>query len=270
MMRLITLGTAGWIPTVHRETTCLAVSDDGGGLVVFDAGTGLGRLASPTGQALLDGVESVHLVLTHYHLDHVCGLAYLPAVLQGRALVVHAPPSSVNGTDPERALSELIRPPYNPGGWDAWEGIEVRELGAGDNEVAGHRLRLRGQEHPGTSVGYRLDDAFALATDTPPDEGTEELARGVTLLAHDCWYNDDDPSTRTLHPSLLPSFSSHSEVSAVASLADRAGVRRLLLMHLNPVYDEAYYERMLETARRRFDGALLLPDETTVELSDAD
>jgi ribonuclease BN (tRNA processing enzyme) len=269
-MRLMTLGTAGWIPTHQRETTCLALKDDDGRLIVFDAGTGFGRLVGAAGQALLEGVETIHLVLTHYHLDHVSGLAYLPAVRAGRPLVLHAPPSSINGTDPERAVSELIRPPYNPGDWDEWEGVEIRELQPGENEVAGHRLRLRGQQHPGMSVGYRLDDAFVLATDTPPDEGTEELARGAALLAHDCWYNDSDPATRTVHPSLLPSFAAHSEVSEVAGLAERAGVGRLLLMHLNPAYDEAYYERMLDTARTRFAGALLLPDEATIALSDTD
>ena len=30
------------------------------------------------------GSGAVHLFLTHYHLDHVCGLAYLPGVLPGR------------------------------------------------------------------------------------------------------------------------------------------------------------------------------------------
>jgi ribonuclease BN (tRNA processing enzyme) len=268
-VRFVALGTAGWIPTAQRETTCLALKDDDA-LIVFDAGTGLRRLLAPAGRALLQGVDTVDLVLTHYHLDHVCGLAYLPAVCAGRRLTVHAPAASVNGTDPERALAELIRPPYNPGPWSDWPGIELRELQAGDNEVAGRRLRLRAQRHPGTSAGYRLDDLFALATDTPPDRETEEFARGVALLAHECWYNDADPATRSIDESLLPSFRAHSEVSEVAALAERAGAGHLLLMHLNPLFDEPYYDHMLARARRSFDAALLLPDEAALQLPGCD
>ncbi|MBN2204680.1 MAG: MBL fold metallo-hydrolase [Thermoleophilia bacterium] len=265
-MRLTTLGTAGWVPTARRETTCLALKD-GVTLIVFDAGTGLRRLLAPVGQNLLAGVEAVDLVLTHYHLDHVCGLAYLPAVLAGRRLTVHAPAAAVNGTDPERALSELIRPPYNPGPWSDWPDITVRALEAGDNEVAGHLLRLRAQKHPGTSAGYRLDDLFALATDTGPDPETETFAHDVAVLAHECWYNDDDPATRRVHGSLLPSFRAHSEVGEVAALAARTAVGRLLLMHLNPLFGEEYYGRMRDRARRGFADTLLVPDETEIDLA---
>lgn len=265
-MRLVTLGTAGWVPTAHRETTCLALRD-GGALVLFDAGTGLRRLLAPAGQELLAGVDEVDLVLTHYHLDHVCGLAYLPAVLAGRRLRVHAPAETVNGTDPERALAELIRPPYNPGPWSDWAGIAVRALEAGDNEVAGRRLRLRAQRHPGTSAAYRVDDLFALCTDTGADDENASFAHGVALLAHECWYDADDPATNAVHGSLLPSFRAHSEVGDVAALAARAEVGRLLLMHLNPLFDEQYYARLRDRARRRFADTLVVPDETVVELA---
>ena len=265
-MRLVTLGTAGWVPTQRRETTCLALKD-ATTLIVFDAGTGLRRFLSPLGRELLASVDVVDLVLTHYHLDHVCGLAYLPAVLSGRRLRVHAPSSAVNGTDPERALAELIRPPYNPGPWSEWTGIVVHALDAGDNDVAGHRLQLRPQQHPGTSAGYRLDDLFALCTDTGPADETADFAHGVGLLAHECWYNAEDPATNAVHGSLLPSFRSHSEVSDVAALAARAEAGRLLLMHLNPLFDEQYYGRLRERGRRTFPDTLLVPDETVIDLA---
>ncbi len=264
-MRLVALGTAGWIPTAQRETTCLALKADDA-LIVFDAGTGLRRFLAPAGRALLDGVAEVDLVLTHYHLDHVCGLAYVPAVFAGRRLTVHAPATSVTGVDPGWALSQLIRPPYNPGPWSDWSGVAIHELHAGDNEVAGRRLRLRAQQHPGTSAAYRLEDLFALATDTPPDPETEEFARGVAVLAHECWYNGADPATHAIAEPLRASFRAHSEVSEAAALAKRAGAGRLLLMHLNPLFDEPYYDRMLERARRHFDAAILLPDEAAIQL----
>src|SRR5450759_69715 len=101
-MRVTLLGTIGWMPSDRRETTCFACRTRDS-LFIFDAGTGLRRLREPAQAALLDGARDAHLFLTHYHLDHVCGLAYLPGVLPGRGLVIHAPAAELNGVDPERA-----------------------------------------------------------------------------------------------------------------------------------------------------------------------
>jgi glyoxylase-like metal-dependent hydrolase (beta-lactamase superfamily II) len=65
------------MPSEQRETTCVLVRD-GARALVLDAGSGLRRLVDePT---LLDGVARLDVVLTHFHLDHVCGLAYTPAL----------------------------------------------------------------------------------------------------------------------------------------------------------------------------------------------
>ena len=83
---------------------------------------------------MLDDAAEVHLFLTHYHLDHVCGLAYLPGIFAGaqadrpRALARRSPAST-----PSDALAELIRPPYNPRPWAEIDGkltvatVEPRE-----------------------------------------------------------------------------------------------------------------------------------------------
>jgi ribonuclease BN (tRNA processing enzyme) len=71
------LGTGGWMPTDRRETACYALRD-GADLLVLDAGTGFRRLV--TDPALLEGVERLHVVLTHFHLDHTAGLVCLPAL----------------------------------------------------------------------------------------------------------------------------------------------------------------------------------------------
>jgi glyoxylase-like metal-dependent hydrolase (beta-lactamase superfamily II) len=52
---------------------------DGEHGLLLDAGTGARRLL--TDSDLVDGVTALDVVLTHFHLDHVCGLLYLPALL---------------------------------------------------------------------------------------------------------------------------------------------------------------------------------------------
>ena len=66
------LGAGGWIPT-GTHATCSALLREGPDAVLIDAGTGIERIVSD--RALLEGVERLELVLTHFHLDHVVGLA---------------------------------------------------------------------------------------------------------------------------------------------------------------------------------------------------
>ena len=74
------LGSAGWFAARGRETTCVLVRDDEAALLL-DAGTGLQRLV---GSDLLDGVASLDIVLTHFHLDRVAGLNAVPALARPR------------------------------------------------------------------------------------------------------------------------------------------------------------------------------------------
>jgi ribonuclease BN (tRNA processing enzyme) len=263
-MDVTVLGTMGWMPSDRRETTCFACRS-GEDTLIFDAGTGLRRLLQPDHAHLLAGSGTVHLFLTHYHLDHVCGLAYLPGVLPGRTLVIHPPEEAVNGVDPLAAVSGILRKPYNPKDWQDLEGMSLEPLRAGSNEVSGHTISIRAQQHSDVSVAYRVDDEFVLATDTRPDPGTATFAEGVGVLFHEAWYNDADPRTRSAPPSLLPGYASHSEVTAVAELARSAGVRRLVPMHLNPLHDEDYYARLEQAARAVFPATGILSDGSVVD-----
>jgi ribonuclease BN (tRNA processing enzyme) len=252
------------MPSDRRETTCFACRS-GEDTLIFDAGTGLRRLLQPQHAGLLAGSGTVRLFLTDYHLDHVCGLAYLPGVLPGRTLVIHAPEEAVNNVDPVVAVAGILSKPYNPRDWEDLDGVSLEPLHAGANEVAGHTVCVRAQQHSDISVAYRVDDEFVLATDTRPDPETAAFAEGVGVLFHEAWYNDADPRTSQAPPELLPGYASHSEVAAVAELARQAGVRRLVPMHLNPLHDEDYYATLEQAARVIFPRADVVPDGTVVD-----
>ncbi|MEI6724688.1 MAG: MBL fold metallo-hydrolase [Actinomycetes bacterium] len=258
-MHVTLLGTMGWMPSDRRETTSFLCHDERA-LFILDAGTGLRRLLEAPQAALLEGHDEVHLFLTHYHLDHVCGLAYLPGVLPGRRLVIHAAAESVTGVDPERAVAGLLRKPYNPRDWEDLEDIRVESLAAGANEVAGHTVCVRAQQHSDVSVAYRIDDELVLATDTFADPGTAVFAAGAGVLLHEAWYNGADPLTEASALALQPGYAAHSEATAVARIAADAGVGRLVLMHLNPLHDDAYHQRLASAARTGFARTELHPD----------
>jgi ribonuclease BN (tRNA processing enzyme) len=265
-VRVTLLGTMGWMPCERRETTCLACRD-GDTLLIFDAGTGLRRLLEPAQAALLEDTPDVHLFLSHYHLDHVCGLAYLPGVLPDRRVTIHAPAAAITGIDPETAVAGLLRRPYNPRDWEELSDLRVTALEPGANEIAGHVVGVRPQKHSDVSVAFRLDDAFVMATDTRADPETAEFSAGVGLLLHEAWYDATAPQTGELPAELPPGFAAHSEAGAVARLAAAADVGRLVLIHLNPAYDETYFAAMAAAVRAVFPPTEVRGDGATVDTS---
>jgi ribonuclease BN (tRNA processing enzyme) len=263
-MDVTLLGTVGWMPRGSRETTCFAVRA-GATLLVFDAGTGFRRLLDPEHASLLDGADEVQLFLSHYHLDHVCGLAYLSGVLPGRDVVLRPPSKALTGVDPHAAVAGLVRRPYNPVDLGHMEHVRVEPTIAGDNHVAGHVLRLRAQQHTDTSVSFRLDDELVIATDTKVDPASVEFARGARLWLHESWYWSGDPGLTRVPQELLPGFAAHSEATGVAGLAAEAAVGRLVLVHLNPLTGEDSYLPMRDAARAVFAHTEVVADGTVLD-----
>lgn len=268
-MLVTLLGTMGWMPSDRRETTCFACRT-GSALLIFDAGTGLRRLLDPAHSALLDGAAEVHLFLSHYHLDHVCGLAYLSGVLPDRDIVIHPPEQAITGIDPEAAVAGLLRKPYNPVDFEDLERVRVEPLAAGVNDVAGHALRVRAQLHSDVSVSFRLDDEFVIATDTPADPAMPAFAAGAGLLLHEAWYWADDPGLGGAPAELRPGYAAHSEATAVARLAAEADVGRLVLVHLNPLAGEDSFAGMLATAGAAFARTEVRADGAVLSTTDRD
>lgn len=98
---------------VGGNTTCLLVESvclpDGEALVI-DGGTGI----VPLGIKLIEEkAKAVHLLFTHYHLDHTTGLP-LSAILHNQALPITCYGPVENGRGPEEALRYFLQAPYFP------------------------------------------------------------------------------------------------------------------------------------------------------------
>lgn len=120
-MRLRVLGCSGGIGP-GRETTCFALDD----VALIDAGTGLGRLSLERMYRLQ------RIFLTHAHLDHIAGLAFLADNRFGdctQALHVYARAA---------VLQTLRRHVFN---WQVWP--DFARLCCGQEPVLRmHRMRL--------------------------------------------------------------------------------------------------------------------------------
>jgi ribonuclease BN (tRNA processing enzyme) len=248
-MRLTVLGSGGWIPTSSRQTSCYLITS-GTEALILDAGTGFGALH--INPSLLDGVETVTVALSHFHLDHVTGLGFVSArALGGRELTVAGPGSMAYGR-PTRSIVEgqLLASPFqttSPLASARWA-----ELGWDTLSFAGHEIQTWEQaRHPLPSAGLRVSDRFAYCTDTEFDPETIRRVAGVATLLHEAWEPHDAER-------------GHTSGDEAGSIAAEAGVSRLLITHNHPLPGVA--ERTAQAAQANFDAALSAADGAILDL----
>lgn len=240
-MRLILLGTGGYHPNDRRQTPSMLLPECG---VMLDAGTAVYRAGAYL------ALPRLEIFLTHAHLDHVVGLTYLFDVIRVHPLdeiIVHGHPDTLAAIE-EHLLAEPLFPKKPP--------IQMRPLEA-EVKVAGDgRVTHFALAHPGGAIGYRIDwpgRSMAYVTDTTASPEVEyiEKIRQVDVLLHECYFPDDkaDWAARTGHSCFTPT----------ARVARAAGVGCLVLVHQNPLWQEAD-PAWLEAARAIFPDTILGED----------
>jgi ribonuclease BN (tRNA processing enzyme) len=221
-MRIILLGTTGYHPNDQRQTACLMLPEQG---IVLDAGTAMYRVRDYLMTSELD------IFLTHAHVDHVVGLTYLFDVTFAKdvkRVTVHGAKEHLDAVR-EHLFTSAIFPVDPPCGFAPLISPTV-------SLHSGGRLTHFALEHPGGSVGFRLDwphHSMAYVTDTTavPGAAYVEQLRGVDLLVHECYFPDSMAA--------WAEETGHSSTTAVAAVAREAQVGRLVLVHINPLsYDE--------------------------------
>jgi ribonuclease BN (tRNA processing enzyme) len=273
-MELEFWGVRGSAPVSGRSivrygghTPCALLRSRGGDLLIVDAGTGIRllgeRLMSGSGRATVE----LHILLTHFHLDHIIGLPFFAPLYSARAAITFHSPLPPKET--EKYLSGLQMGLYFP--------VALRETASRKKFVradeAGFRVgRFRVSycplNHPQGSVAYRVEErgrSVVFATDTePPENGFDERLAGFIRQA-DYFVCD---ATFTPQECRVRQGWGHSSWLDGTRLARAGGVRNLILSHFNPDHADDVVTRMVESARKEFRRTFAAREGWTVRVDD--
>lgn len=244
-MHFTFLGSSGAVPARERDTTSIVFVGDGDAVLVDCGG-------SPMQKLLLAGVAPETLrrvVITHIHADHVYGLPSLVETLY--LLGRRTPLRLAYREEHEGALRALLgvfrqleRPEIFP---IVWEPVPARERFALES-LGSFAVSASPNAHgrmPNIAVRFEPSGgpAVVYSSDTEPCEAVVALARGAHTLVHEATFSERRPK----------GVGVHSTAAEAGEIAARAGVKRLILAHID-VSHHGDLEGHREEARSRFAG----------------
>ncbi len=239
--------------SVGGNTSCIEVMC-GTERFVLDAGTGLRSL----GNALVHagGAQSLTLLLSHFHWDHIQGLPFfVPAYMPQTKLMVVG--SSDGRHSLRDKLSRQMTEPHFPVQLDDLSAeLTYREARPGQRfDVGEVHVRVARLNHPGGVFAYRIEHAgssIVYATDTEHyacvDPTLRALAEGADVLVYDAQYTPDEYQTKVGW--------GHSTYVAGAEVAESAGVKQLVLFHHDPQRTDAGVLAIEQATQKLFPGTI--------------
>jgi len=213
--------------------------------LILDGGSGLAALQP----SLMAGVcgrgqGELHILISHYHWDHVIGLPFFgPMFVPGNQIVFYG--DSVNNL--RSTIERLFTSNYSPlkGAQNVAANVTYRQVNL-DNEmdIAGFRVQAAEHRHPGKAITYRVQYGTAVVIystdhdigDPAIDGNLLELARGADMWILDGMYTPSQKRQRQ-------NFGHSTHLEAV-ELALTAGVKTVALFHHAPEHDDAILDQM--------------------------
>jgi phosphoribosyl 1,2-cyclic phosphodiesterase len=253
------LGTGGSVAYNNGErvkfgtnSSCVVVQA-GGETLVFDTGTGACGIPP---------APHMHVFYSHYHIDHLCGLIFIPSLFNPRSRVDFYGMNDVKCT-----LENFLQPSFHPIGLDVFGAELGFNTAAPGNEISlGNNISVKtcALSHPGGAVGYRVEyqnKSFVYCLDSElanhQDEDTlREFTREADLLVLDAFFDDGK---------VIPGWG-HSSWKECANWAKNVNAKQLALCHHNMRINDDEIARYEAGAKAIFPAAFAAGDYMAVEI----
>jgi phosphoribosyl 1,2-cyclic phosphodiesterase len=255
------------------NTTCVAVQTPDA-LLILDCGSGFRELGVSLADRWRDkppgDQRSAHVLITHPHLDHICGIPYFyPFYDSDNRFIVYGSHNVIHllGVlfDPQSQLCRKFFPPtYEQ--MKALAGFRSLEPDSGI-QIGSTLIRTHALTHPGGCLAYRFENAgraFVFATDheqiESPDPGLVAFARGADLLYTEGQYTRaeyEGCEKIGKSPAMPRQGWGHSTIEACVATAVAAEVRELHVGHRDPARNDENIARLDEYLRQRMREELL-------------
>lgn len=227
-MQLTVIGTGTAAPHPDKVCSCYYLEHNHT-RVLLDCGPGavhhLARFGVPW-------TRLTHLMLTHFHNDHIGDVPYLFFALRHGTRDKRTDPLTVVGPAGTGELMEKMAESMGQHVTNPGFPIEIREIEPGDRVDIGSGIEVEScrPRHRKESLAYRVNAGGAsigYTGDTGPDLGLGDFFRGVDALLIECSLPD------------ALAMDTHLTPSGVAEIARRAEPGCVLLTHIYPQLPDA-------------------------------
>jgi ribonuclease Z len=247
------LGTSGALASLRRDSTALVFVGSQEAILVDCGGSPLQKLLL----AAVDPERLSRVIITHLHADHAYGL---PSLIQSLLLLRRVAPLHVSCREEHlEALRQLLgifglrdRLGMFPVVFDPVEAHPAAAVATSACFTVTASPNAHG-DMPNMAVRFDPADggsAVVYSSDTAPCEAVVALARGAHTLIHEATFSDQAAAR----------FGAHSTAGDAGEIANRAGVRRLILTHIDSAHHD-HVEAMADEARARFPGEVEIAEE---------
>jgi ribonuclease BN (tRNA processing enzyme) len=227
-MKIVVLGSGTSVPHPLRAASAHWLETAHGSLLLDASAAALHRMAVEN----LDWANLDAIWISHFHLDHVGGLApFLFATKHAPQTAGRRKPLTIFGGRGLRKLLRAFDGANNYGLLKQAFAIEIREVAPRvEFEILkGLRARTLSTPHTRESLALRLTEesgaSLVYTSDTGYVEALADFARDVELLIMECSFRRAKP------------VETHLELADAMRVATSANPRRVVLTHLYPEWD---------------------------------